>query len=118
MYVRTKCHFIKCIVACRVVAINDSEISKYTRAVSRLRLGKHVPVATDTHVTIEGFLETVFTTRSVKRGYKEEYLSKNSSVGREPPFRKDLSVEAEESPLLEAVTRERLMKTQQAVKDL
>jgi hypothetical protein len=32
--------------------------------------------------------------------------------GREPPFRE----EAEESPLLEAVSRERLVKTQQAGK--
>jgi hypothetical protein len=36
---------------------------------------------------------------------------KKESVGREPPFREDLSSEAEESPLLEAVTRKRLMKT-------
>jgi hypothetical protein len=33
-------------------------------------------------------------------------------VGREEPFRVDLSVEVEEYPLLEAVTRERLVKTQ------
>jgi hypothetical protein len=35
-------------------------------------------------------------------------------VGREPPFREDVSAEAEECPPLEAVTRERLVKTQQA----
>jgi hypothetical protein len=40
------------------------------------------------------------------------------SVGRQPPFGEDLSEEAEESPLLEAVTRERLVMTQQAGKDL
>jgi hypothetical protein len=40
------------------------------------------------------------------------------SVGREQPFREDLSMEAEESPLSEVVTREQLMKTQQAGKDL
>jgi hypothetical protein len=39
-------------------------------------------------------------------------------VVREPPFREDLSTEAEESPLLEAVTGERLVKTQQAERDL
>jgi hypothetical protein len=33
-------------------------------------------------------------------------------------LREDLNTEAEESPLLEAVTRERLMKTQQAGKPL
>jgi hypothetical protein len=37
---------------------------------------------------------------------------------REPPFKVDLSPEAEESPLLEAVTRERLVKRQQVGKDL
>jgi hypothetical protein len=46
-------------------------------------------------------------------GYEEKI-----SVGREPPFRENLSAEAEESPLLEAVTRERLVKTQQAGRDL
>jgi hypothetical protein len=40
------------------------------------------------------------------------------SAGRERPFREDLSVEAEESPLLETVARERLVKTQQARKDI
>jgi hypothetical protein len=37
---------------------NDDEMSKYTRAVSRYRLGKHVPTATNTHATIEKLLET------------------------------------------------------------
>jgi hypothetical protein len=39
-------------------------------------------------------------------------------VGREPPFREDFSAEAEESPPLEAVTREQLVKTLQAGKNL
>jgi hypothetical protein len=39
-------------------------------------------------------------------------------AGREPPLRKDLSAEAEEFPLLEAVIREGLVKTQQARKCL
>jgi hypothetical protein len=39
-------------------------------------------------------------------------------VGREPPFRVDLSAEAEESPLLGVVTRELLVKTYQAAKVL
>jgi hypothetical protein len=34
-----------------------------------------------------------------------------SSVGREPPFREDLSMEAEEQPLLEVITRKRLVET-------
>jgi hypothetical protein len=33
------------------------------------------------------------------------------TIVREPPFREDLSAEAEESPLLEAVIRKRLMNT-------
>jgi hypothetical protein len=36
------------------------------------------------------------------------------SVGRKPPFREDSTAEAEESSLLEAVIRERLLKTQQS----
>jgi hypothetical protein len=40
------------------------------------------------------------------------------SVGRELPFREDLSAEVEESPLLEVVTRKHLVKTQQTGKDL
>jgi hypothetical protein len=31
---------------------NDSEVSKYTRAVSRQRLGKHIPATTDTNATM------------------------------------------------------------------
>jgi hypothetical protein len=68
----------------------------------------------------------------VQRSYKEdnwdkqvnsirESVKKRDSwkrAGREPPSREYLKVEAEESPLIEAVTREQLMKTQQAGKDL
>jgi hypothetical protein len=36
----------------------------------------------------------------------------------EPPFREDLSAKSEKYTLLEAVIRERLMKTQQAGKEL
>jgi hypothetical protein len=36
------------------------------------RLGKNVPAATDTHATIEVLLKTVFSTRSVQRGYKDD----------------------------------------------
>jgi hypothetical protein len=65
------------------------------RAISEQRLGKHVPGATDMHAKTEILLETVFSTRSAQKGYKEDNLSKHSSVGRQPPFRKDLSPEAE-----------------------
>jgi hypothetical protein len=43
-------------------------------------------------------------------------LEQEFAVRREASFREDLSAEAAESPLLEAVTRERLLKTQQAGK--
>jgi hypothetical protein len=36
-----------------------------TSFVSRQRLGKHVPVATDKNATIEALLETLFSTLSV-----------------------------------------------------
>jgi hypothetical protein len=43
-----------------------------TTFVSRQRLGKYVPAAMGTHATIEALLETVFSTLSVQRGYKED----------------------------------------------
>jgi hypothetical protein len=46
---------------------NDPE----TTFVSRKRLGKHVPAATDTLATIELLLETAFSTRSVQRDIRK-----------------------------------------------
>jgi hypothetical protein len=40
--------------------------------VSRQRIGKHVPAATNTHTAKELVFETMFSTRSVQRSYKEE----------------------------------------------
>jgi hypothetical protein len=40
--------------------------------VSRQRLGKHVPAATDTHLTIDVLLEMVFSIRSVRMSYKKD----------------------------------------------
>jgi hypothetical protein len=45
-----------------------------TTFISRQRLRKHVPFATDTHATTEVLLETMFSARSVQRSYKEENL--------------------------------------------
>jgi hypothetical protein len=42
------------------------------RAVSRQRFSKQVSAVTNTHATIEVLLETVISTRSVQRGYKED----------------------------------------------
>jgi hypothetical protein len=41
------------------------------RAVSRHRLGKNLPATNDTHATIDVLLETVSSTRSVQRNYKD-----------------------------------------------
>jgi hypothetical protein len=49
------------------------------RAVSRQRLGKHVPAATDIYATIWVLLETVFSTRSFPRGYKQGSRSKRNN---------------------------------------
>jgi hypothetical protein len=51
--------------------------------VSRQRIAKHVPAATNTNITIELLLETVFSTRSVQYGYKEDNWGDpvSSSVG-------------------------------------
>jgi hypothetical protein len=46
--------------------------------VSRQRLRKHVPTTTDTHATIEVLLETVFSARSVQKGYKEDNWRTNN----------------------------------------
>jgi hypothetical protein len=43
-----------------------------TTFVCRQLLGKHVPAAMDKHGRIEVVLETVFFTRSVQRGCKED----------------------------------------------
>jgi hypothetical protein len=57
------------IVACRVVTMQRPRDKQIYRAASRQRFGKHVPVATDTYVTIKVLLETVFSTRSVHNEY-------------------------------------------------
>jgi hypothetical protein len=54
----------------------------------------------------------MLSTRSVPRYFKEEEFG---VVGYSPDSN-DVSTEAEESPLLEAVTRKRLLKTQQSEK--
>jgi hypothetical protein len=46
--------------------------SGVVQPVSRQWICKHVPAATNTHATIELLLETVFSTRSVKMGCKED----------------------------------------------
>jgi hypothetical protein len=46
---------------------------KYTRAVSRQRLGKNFPVVTDTHEIIGVLFESAFSTRSVQMDYKDNY---------------------------------------------
>jgi hypothetical protein len=67
------------IAACREPLLcNDREVSKYTRAVSGQWLGKHVPATTDTHAITEVLLNTVFPTRSVQRGYKENNWGSNT----------------------------------------
>jgi hypothetical protein len=65
------------------------------KSVSRLRIDKHVPAATNTHTTIELLLETVFSARSIQSGYTEENcgakcpLEKPSTFIRERILHKD-----------------------------
>jgi hypothetical protein len=47
-------------------------MGKYTRPISRQRLGKHVPTATNRRATVEVLLETGISTRSVPRSYLED----------------------------------------------
>jgi hypothetical protein len=72
-----------------------------TTSVSMQRLGEHIPAATDRHAILEVLLESVFSTRSVERGYKKDNWGnressvresvKKSCVGREQSFIEDLS---------------------------
>jgi hypothetical protein len=41
-------------------------------AISRQRIGKHIPAATNMHATMKLLLDTVFSTRSVQGSYKED----------------------------------------------
>jgi hypothetical protein len=50
----------------------DLETNGVMQPVSRQRIGKHVPAATNTFTTIELLLKTVFSARPVQSVYKEE----------------------------------------------
>jgi hypothetical protein len=41
----------------------------------RQQIGKHIPLAMNTHTTVELLLDTVFSTQSVQRGYEEDNWS-------------------------------------------
>jgi hypothetical protein len=56
----------------------------------------------------------VFTAQDVPSPYKEDNWDNEVSSVREAVKETDLSAEAEKSPLFEAVTGKRLVKTQQA----
>jgi hypothetical protein len=79
IYIQTFLHQWTMFNSVEPLLYNNCKISKYTRAVSRQRLSKHIPMAMHTHATIEVLLETAFSTWSVQRGYKEDNWSKNSS---------------------------------------
>jgi hypothetical protein len=69
------CVFRVHIVACTAVAVQwprDRINNGVMQPVSRQRIGKHVSAATNTHAIFELLLKTVFSTRSVQRGYKED----------------------------------------------
>jgi hypothetical protein len=94
----------------------------WTTYISRQRLGKHVPAATDKHSTIKVLLKTVFSTQSVQRGYKEDKWGlRVSSVLESMKKRAQLEGfrrETEDWSLLETATRQLLVKTLRASKDL
>jgi hypothetical protein len=50
------------------IAVNNSVM----QPVPGKWFGKHVPAATNVHVTMRLLMEIVFSTRSVQRGYKED----------------------------------------------
>jgi hypothetical protein len=67
------------IVAYRAVTMQRLPERQIYQSVCMQRLGKHFPAATDTHATIEVLLETVFSTWSVLRSYKEDNWSNRIS---------------------------------------
>jgi hypothetical protein len=90
---------------------------KYTRPVSRQRLGNKVPIATNRRATIDVLLERGFSTQSMPRSYKED------NWGDQVQFctgvcKEKNSAHEDESPLLKSVTRKCLVKTLQAGEDL
>jgi hypothetical protein len=80
--------------------------------ISREQLSKHVSAAANTQLW-----EAVFFVWSTTRLY-DKILFKllGSWVGRQSPASKDVNSEADESTSLGAITRQRLVKTQQAEK--
>jgi hypothetical protein len=64
---------------------------------------------------IEELLETVFSMQSMLRCYKQD-RSRVLLVGKESPASKGMNVQVEGSMALEAITRQRLGKTQQTEK--
>jgi hypothetical protein len=103
--------------------------------VSRQWIVRHVPAVTNSQAEIELLLEAVISTSSVQRGYKEDNwgdpVSWELSSAREAENSwryswvvkysldsNDMSTEGEASSLLRGVTKQRLVKTLQAGKDL
>jgi hypothetical protein len=103
---------------------NDCDIGKYTRPVSRQQLSKHIPVARqqilNNATSWTTTVQELFSTRSVPRGYKrdEVWSLVDSKFCMGVCEERTSACEAEESPLLEAIAREQLVKTQQAGKGL
>jgi hypothetical protein len=103
--------------------LNKKELT----AAARERVGKQVSAE-----MVSIWERTMLSVQAVPRCFKkdswgnhistlQEAVKKRDSwkrVEREQPFRQDLSVKADKSPLLEAITRECLVKTQKTGKDL
>jgi hypothetical protein len=85
-------------------------MSKYARAISRQRFGKHVSAAADTHATIEVLLETMFSIRC-------KGVIWRTTEARIAQLEGSRHSQSRGKPLLEAVTRKRLVKTLRDAKD-
>jgi hypothetical protein len=83
-----------------------------TAAVSGEQLGKHVPAATNTHTTIELLLEMGCYLCGQCRDIISKEQSQSADLYTGGCADTTRAREAEETPLLEAVARERLVKTQ------
>jgi hypothetical protein len=120
----------KYIVACRTFTVQrPRDMQIYTRALCRERPGRHVSAATYVHATIEVLLETMFSTRFAQRGNKENnwgngVISVRESVRKRGSWKGAAAqrglehVKLKNLQLLEAVTRQLLVKTLRAGTDL
>jgi hypothetical protein len=75
-------------VACTAVAMQQRNKQRCLQPVSRQRISKDVPATKNTHTTVELFLETVLSIRSVHKGVIRKTIWATQSVESQPVKRR------------------------------